>query len=134
MSDEPAIAALTALLVQHNTQHADDMKEIRDRLTSGDTRMAGLQHSIAEVKQIAEETRVQATRTNGRVTTLEEWRSLRIKQLDAEEEFQRGRKAQRADDMAKLDMARSFIDDWWPVLLALGLGAGAVWALVSWPL
>lgn len=133
MSEESAVSALTALLVQLNEQHADDMREIRDRLAKGDDRMTGIETTLGEVKTIGIETRAETRRTNGRVSALEEWQRMRQKALAAEEDFQRGRRAQRADDLEKLDRARSLIEDWWPVGLALVVGAGAVWAYVSWP-
>ncbi len=128
MSDESAIAALTALLVQHNEQHAGDMREIRDRLAVGDTRMAGLEHSIAEVKRIAEETRTEARRTNGRVTELEAWKSARIAALADAAAEERGAAKQRREYWSRVDFIRGFIDDFWPLILGAvlgGIGAGS---------
>jgi len=124
---------VAGLLQTFMRQHSEDMKEIRKKLDAGEIRMAGIELTLAEVKRDTTETRIQATRTNGRVTEIEEWKEERQKAIAAEEDFQRGRRAQRADDLEKLDRARSFIEDWWPVGLALVVGAGAVWAYVSWP-
>lgn len=124
---------VAGLLQTFMRQHSEDMKAIRQKLDAGEIRMAGIELTLAEVKRDTTETRIQATRTNGRVTEIEEWKETRQKAIAAEEEFQRGRRAQRADDLEKLDRARSFIEDWWPVGLALVVGAGAVWAYVSWP-
>lgn len=128
---------VAGLLQTFMRQHSEDMKEIRDRLAKGDDRMNGIEVTLGEVKTIGIETRAETRRTNGRVTALEEWRALRIKQLDAEEDFQRGRKAQRADDMAKLDALQTFFSDWWQTIVGFGVliavVAGGIWALVTWP-
>lgn len=133
MAGEGEGNVVAGLLQTFMRQHSEDMKEIRKKLDAGEIRMAGIELTLAEVKRDTTETRIQATRTNGRVTEIEEWKEARQKAIAAEEEFQRGRRAQRADDLEKLDRARLFIEDWWPVVLALVVGAGAVWAYVSWP-
>jgi len=122
------------LLQTFMQQHSHDMQEIRQKLDSGGVRMAGIELTLGEVKRDTTETRIQATKTNGRVTAIEGWEEEHDKRVANEEAFTRGRKAQRADDLEKLDKARSFIQDWWPVGLGLVVGAGAVWAYVSWPL
>ena len=100
-----------------------------------------LLNAIGEVKRELEAhgikleaIQLQTTKTNGRVSVLEEWRRMQQEALAADAGFQRGYKARRSDDLEKLERARSIIDDWWPVGLGVAVGVSAAWAYVVWPL
>lgn len=125
-----------ALVDVASATQASALPHILDRLDALSDGLSEVKQEIVAVGSTAERTLVQATKTNGRVTVTEERLDaidLATKLSDAEAE---GRRAQRKDDVAKIDAVKTFGTDYLPWIGMVGFGALSVflfiWSHAPW--
>ena len=113
------------------------MSELPGVLPNILSRLDQLADAIGEVKAelvavgaVGQQTLVQATRTNGRMSDAEARMDAMEKRHDKEDNIAVGRRSQRADDLAIIDGVRAFASEFWPMIVGAALGGVGVSAFL----
>lgn len=122
MSDERALAEL---MIEHNRQHAEDMREVRGWMASSDGRLSALERT-------ADATLAEARRTNGRVGALEGWRTNHDQRVAHDDGIAEGRARLRAEDRARLALLLRVTQNEYVRLALLAGGIGIVARYWPW--
>ena len=98
-----------------------------DQLADG---IGELKAELVAVGTVGQQTLIQATRTNGRMTQAEERLTVMEARHAAEDNVAKGRKDQRADDLKIIDGIRAFASEFWPLIVGAALGGVGVSAFL----